>query len=179
MFTPSAADKINEFKIGYSRYVVRAVQNFAGQPLSRSNSASLAFLIPRTHRPPGGLPCFQFSSLSSLGSTDWFPEYLNENNYQYMDAFTYVHGRHPFKMGADVRRRLHGFFQTQNQRGDLCRSTSCSLRTSQLIREEVRSRVSLMSYPTRRTATAKRDPFGMRWTEFSAYLMDDFRLLPN
>jgi hypothetical protein len=108
-----SADKINELKIGYSRYVVRAIQNFAGQPISQQLGIPGIF-DPNNASATGGLPNLQFSSLSPLGSTDWFPEFLNENNYQYVDAFTYVRGRHSFKMGADVRRRLHGFFQTQN-----------------------------------------------------------------
>ena len=173
-FTP---EKINEFKIGYSRYVVRAVQNFAGQPLSQQ------FGIPGIFNPnnalaTGGLPSIQFSSLSYLGSTDWFPEFLNENNYQYVDAFTYVHGRHSFKVGADVRRRLHGFFQTQNARGDLAFN---ELFTSDLTTDTGGSALAsfLMGYPDTGYRDGQKGSFGMRWTEFSAYLMDDFRVTPK
>jgi hypothetical protein len=169
-----SADKINEFKIGYSRYVVRAVQNFAGQPISQQLGIPGIF-NPENASATGGLPSLQFSSLSSLGSTDWFPEYLNENNYQYMDAFTYVHGRHSLKFGADVRRRLHGFFQTQNARGDMSFN---ELFTSDLTTDTGGSALAsfLMGYPISAYRDGQKGSFGMRWTEFSAYLMDDFKI---
>jgi hypothetical protein len=173
-FSPN---KINEFKIGYSRYVVRAVQNFAGQPISEQ------FGIPGIFNPAnasatGGLPNLQFSSLSPLGSTDWFPEYLNENNYQYVDSFTYVHGRHSLKFGADVRRRLHGFFQTQNARGDMSFN---ELFTSDLTTDTGGSALAsfLMGYPISAYRDGQKGSFGMRWTEFSAYVMDDFKVSPK
>lgn len=169
-----AANKINEFKIGYSRYVVKAVQNFAGQDLASK------FGIPNIFNPnnataTGGLPFIQFSNLSPIGTTDWFPEFLNENNYQYMDAFTYVRGHHSFKFGADVRRRLHGFFQTQNACGDL---TFDELFTSDLSTDTGGSALAsfLMGYPGSAYRDGQKGSFGMRWTEFSAYAMDDFRV---
>jgi len=172
-----SADKINELKIGYSRYVVRAIQNFAGQPISQQLGIPGIF-DPNNASATGGLPNLQFSSLSPLGSTDWFPEFLNENNYQYVDAFTYVHGRHSFKMGADVRRRLHGFFQTQNARGDMMFN---ELFTSDLTTDTGGSALAsfLMGYPDSAYRDGQKGSFGMRWTEFSAYLMDDFRATPK
>ncbi len=169
-----AANKINEFKIGYSRYVVKALQNFAGQDLASK------FGIPNIFNSnnataTGGLPYIQFSNLSPIGTTDWFPEFLNENNYQYMDAFTYVRGRHSFKFGADVRRRLHGFFQTQNARGDM---TFDELFTSDLTTDTGGSALAsfLIGYPGSAYRDGQKGSFGMRWTEFSAYAMDDFRV---
>jgi len=166
--------KINELKIGYSRYVVKAIQNFAGEPIAQQYGIPGIF-NPSDPTATGGLPSIQFSALSSLGSTDWFPEFLNENNYQYVDAFTYVRGRHSFKMGADVRRRLHGFFQTQNPRGDMVFN---ELFTSDLTTDTGGSALAsfLMGYPNSTYRDGQKGSFGMRWTEFSAYLMDDFRV---
>ena len=169
-----AANKINEFKIGYSRYVVKAVQNFAGQDLASQFGIPNIF-DPNNATATGGLPYIQFSNLSPLGTTDWFPEFLNENNYQFMDAFTYVRGRHSFKFGADVRRRLHGFFQTQNARGDM---TFNELFTSDLTTDTGGSALAtfLIGFPVSAYRDGQKGSFGMRWTEFSAYAMDDFRL---
>ena len=169
--------KINELKIGYSRYVVKALQNFAGQPISQQFDIPGIF-DPNNAAATGGLPSLQFSSLSPLGSTDWFPEFLNENNYQFMDAFTYVRGHHSFKVGADVRRRLHGFLQTQNARGDMSFN---ELFTSDLSTDTGGSALAsfLMGYPQTAYRDGQKGSFGMRWTEFSAYLMDDFRATPK
>ena len=110
------ASKINELKIGYTRYQVDARPFFAGQALATQLG------IPGINDPnnpvTGGLPNIQISGLNSLGNGDWFPEVLHENNYQLLDSFTYIHGRHSFKVGGDLRRRQHGFFQVQNARGD-------------------------------------------------------------
>ena len=169
-----SSNKINEIKIGYSRYVVRAIQNFAGQPLAQQFGIPGIF-DPTRATATGGLPSIQFSDLTSLGSTDWFPEFLNENNYQYMDSFSYERGRHSFKMGADVRRRLHGFFQTQNARGDLVFN---ELFTSDLTTDSGGSALAsfLMGYPDSTYRDGQKGSFGMRWTEVSAYFMDDFRV---
>jgi len=169
-----SSDKVNELKIGYSRYVVKAIQNFAGQDLSDEYGIPGIF-NPNNATATGGLPSIQFSSLSFLGSPDWFPEFLNENNYQYMDAFTYVHGRHSFKTGVDVRRRLHGFFQTQNPRGDMVFN---ELFTSDLTTDTGGSALAsfLMGYPDSTYRDGQKGSFGMRWTEFSVYFMDDFRV---
>jgi Carboxypeptidase regulatory-like domain len=169
-----SSNKINEIKIGYSRYVVKATQNFAGQPLAQQFGIPGIF-DPTRATATGGLPSIQFSDLTSLGSTDWFPEFLNENNYQYMDSFSYERGRHSFKIGADVRRRLHGFFQTQNARGDLVFN---ELFTSDLTTDAGGSPLAsfLMGYPDSTYRDGQKGSFGMRWTEASAYFMDDFRV---
>jgi Carboxypeptidase regulatory-like domain/TonB dependent receptor len=169
-----ASNKINELKIGYSRYVVEAIQNFAGQPIAQQFGIPGIF-DPNNATATGGLPSLQFSAHSYLGSTDWFPEFLNENNYQYMDAFSYVRARHSFKFGADVRRRLHGFFQTQNARGDLVFD---GLFTSDLATGSGGSDLAdfMMGYPDSAFRSGQKGSFGMRWTEFSAYAMDDFRV---
>ena len=95
-----------------------------------------------------------------------------------MDAFTYVHGRHSLKFGADVRRRLHGFFQTQNARGDMSFN---ELFTSDLTTDTGGSALAsfLMGYPNSAYRDGQKGSFGMRWTEFSAYFMDDFRATPK
>jgi hypothetical protein len=169
-----SSSKINEFKIGYSRYVVQAIQNFAGQDVA-SQYGIPGIFDPNNPMATGGLPLIQFSNLGALGSTDWFPEFLNENNYQYMDAFTYVRGRHSFKVGADVRRRQHGFFQTQNSRGDLYFN---GVFTSDLYTGGGGSALAefLMGYPDGAYRDGQKASFGMRWTEFSTYLMDDFKV---
>ena len=172
-----SANKINEFKIGYSRYVVHATPNFAGQPISQQVGIPGIF-DPSNAAATGGLPYIQFPDLSPIGTTDWFPEFLNENNYQYVDSFTYVRGRHSLKFGADVRRRLHGFFQTQNSRGDMNFDQQF---TEDLITQSGGSSLAsfLLGYPISADRDGQKGSFGMRWLEFSAYAMDDFRATPK
>jgi hypothetical protein len=172
-----SASKINEFKIGYSRYVVEAVQNFAGQPLSQQVGIPGIF-DPNNAFATGGLPYIGFSALSPIGTTDWFPEILRENNYQLLDAFSYVHNRHAFKIGGDVRLRNHGFFQTQNSRGDM---TFDQQFTSDLNSGNGGSDLAsfLLGYPISAFRDGQKGSFGMSWWEISAYFMDDFRVTPK
>jgi Carboxypeptidase regulatory-like domain/TonB dependent receptor len=169
-----SANKINEIKIGYTRYVVQAVQNFAGQPVAQQFGIPGIF-DPARPAATGGLPYMSFSNLSPLGTTDWFPEFLRENNYQYQDAFTYVRGRHSFKFGGDLRRRQHGFFQTQNARGDMSFDQQF---TSDLNTNNGGADLAsfLMGYPISAYRDGQKGTFGMRWIEFSAYAMDDWRV---
>src|SRR5208337_810976 len=122
----------------------------------------------------GGLPNIQISGLNSLGNGDWFPEILHENNYQLLDSFTYIHGRHSFKMGGDLRRRLHGFFQVQNSRGDLFYTgqfTSSDPNTYTVPLADF-----LIGYTQSLFRDAQTGTYGMRWWEFGTYLMDDYRV---
>ena len=162
VFSPS---KINELKIGYTRYVVDADPFFGGQQLATQLG------IPGINDPnnplTGGLPNIQISGLNPLGNGDWFPEILHEDNYQLLDSFTYIHGRHSFKMGGDLRRREHGFFQVQNIRGDL-------FYTGQFTNDPLAD--FLIGYTQSLFRDSQSGKFGMRWWEFGTYLMDDYRV---
>jgi outer membrane receptor protein involved in Fe transport len=169
VFSPS---KINELKVGYTRYVVDAVPFFEGQQLATQSG------IPGINDPSnpltGGLPNIQISGLNPLGNGDWFPEILHENNYQLLDSFTYIHGHHSFKMGGDLRRRLHGFFQVQNTRGDLYYTgqfTSSNPSTYTVPLADF-----LIGYTQNLFRDSQTGSFGMRWWEFGTYLMDDYRV---
>ena len=167
-----SANKINELKIGYTRYQVDAAPFFQGQSLATQLG------IPGINDPnspgTGGLPNIQISGLNSLGNGDWFPEVLHENNYQLLDSFTYIHGHHSFKMGGDLRRRQHGFFQVQNARGDLFYTgqfTSTDPNTYTVPLADF-----LIGYTQSLFRDSQTGTYGMRWWEFGAYLMDDYRV---
>lgn len=160
-----SSTKINEFRIGYTRYVVDAVPFFQGQPLATQLG------IPGINNPnnpiTGGLPNIQISGLNPLGNGDYFPETLHEDNYQLVDAFTYIHGRHSLKMGGDLRRREHGFFQVQNPHGDF-------YYTGQFTGDPLAD--FLIGYTQSLFRDAQTGSYGMRWWEFGTYAMDDFRV---
>jgi hypothetical protein len=166
-----SGNKINEFKIGYTRYEVNAHPFFANQDLAAQLGLP-GFNIPGSPA-TGGLPSIQISGLNFLGNQDWFPESLHENNYQLLDSFTYIRGHHSIKLGGDVRRRHHGFFQTQNSRGDL-------VFTGQFTNPDPNAYVPLADFLIGYTQNLFRDAqsgtYGMRWWEFGTYLMDDYRV---
>ncbi|HXY51850.1 MAG TPA: carboxypeptidase-like regulatory domain-containing protein [Terriglobales bacterium] len=158
-------NQMNELKIGYTRYVVNAIPFFYGQPIAQQVG------IPGINLPDdpatGGLPNFVISRLSSVGNQDWFPENLRENNYQLLDSLNISHGRHVFKLGGDLRLRQHGFFQTQNPRGDLTF-------TGQFTGDSVADLA--IGYVQDAFRDGQKGAFGMSWWEISAYFMDDYRV---
>jgi hypothetical protein len=172
-----AANKVNEFKVGYMRYVVQAIPFFANQDIS--GQVGIPGIFSSTNAiATGGLPSIQISGLSYLGNQDWFPEILHENNYQYIDSFTYTRGSHTVKTGVDIRRRLNGFYQTQNARGDLGFD---QLFTEDLATGDGGSPLAsfLLGYPITAARYGQTGSFGIRWLEVGAYGMDDYRLTPN
>lgn len=168
-----SADKINEFKLGYTRYQVDAQPFFSGQNLATQLG------IPGINDPnnpsTGGLPNIEISGLNNLGNGDWFPEMLRENNYQLLDSFTYIRGHHAIKVGGDLRRRRHGFFQTQNTRGDLVFNGQFTNPTS-FPNVAVPFADFLIGYVQNLFRDTQTGAFGMSWWEFGTYVMDDYRV---
>ncbi len=172
-----AADKVNEFKIGYMRYEVNAIQNFANEAVSTELG------IPGINDPnnlvaTGGLTNINIGGFTSLGNICCFPEFLRENNYQVLDSFTYIRGRHTLKVGANLLLRRHGFFQALNPTGTMNFDQQF---TDDLNTSDGGSALAtfLMGYPSYAARDQQKEPYGMSWWEFSGYAMDDFRVSPR
>jgi len=168
-----SSNKINEFKIGYTRWAVQAIPFFANEALATQLG------IPGINQDPlgatGGFPNIMISGYGALGNQDWFPELLRENNYQILDSFTYIKGTHAFKFGVDYRYRRHGMFQTQNARGDVSFDSQF---TEDLVDGSGGSPLAsfLLGYPIAANRDGLKGNYGMSWKELSAFAMDDYRL---
>jgi hypothetical protein len=171
-FSPT---KINEFKIGYMRYEVNAIQNFADQTVSE-NLGIPGINDPNNLIATGGLTNINISGYASLGNICCFPEFLKENNYQVLDSFTYIRGRHAFKAGGDLKLRRHGFFQALNPTGTMNFDQQF---TSDLNNPSQQTGNALatfeLGYPIFAARDQQKQSFGMSWWEVSGFLMDDFR----
>jgi len=172
-----APNKINEFKVGYMRYAVQAIPFLAGNNVSGQLGIPGIF-DPNNALETGGLPYMAINGWSTLGTTDWFPEVLLENNYQYIDSFTYIRGSHALKAGVDVRRRLNGFTQVQNARGDMSFEPAF---TQDLVTGNGGSGLAsfLIGYPSSASREVQTGEFGIRWLELGSYFMDDYRVTPR
>ena len=170
--------KVNELKLGFTRYSIQAIPFFANEALATELG------IPGINvNGIGGMPNIMISGYTQLGNQDWFPETLKENNYQLKDSFTWVRARHSFKAGGDVIRRHHGFFQTQNDRGDFTFDPEF---TSDLTYPGTNNpnpgsslASFLLGYPIYSFRDGLAGSFGMGWWEASGYFMDDFRASPR
>jgi hypothetical protein len=173
-----SSTKINELKIGYTRYVVNAVPFFENEALA-SELGIPGINIPGDTN-TNGLSNIMISGYSALGNQDWFPENLKENNYQLKDSFSWTHGRHSFKAGGDLIRRQHGFFQTQNPRGDFTFDQQFTENINNTTADPGSSLASfLIGNPIYSFRDGLAGSFGMSWWEVSGYFMDDFRVSPK
>lgn len=173
-----SSTKMNELKIGYTRYSVNAVPFFENEPLASQLGIPGINIAgdPATY----GLPNIMISGYSALGNQDWFPEILKENNYQLKDSMSWTHGRHSFKAGGDLIRRQHGFFQTQNARGDFTFDPQFTENLNDLTDDPGDALASfLIGNPINAFRDGLAGSFGMSWWEASGYFMDDFRLSPK
>ncbi|MGH9617243.1 MAG: carboxypeptidase regulatory-like domain-containing protein, partial [Acidobacteriaceae bacterium] len=171
-----SADKINEFKLGYGRYVVSAIQNFAGQAIA--TQLGIPGINVGNLQDTGGLPNISISNLSPLGNQDYFPEFLRENNYQLIDSFSYLYGKHSIKAGIDIRRRKNGFYQVQNARGDLFFDQQFTDNLSDGVGGSPVASF-LLGYPISAFRDGLKSTFGQSWWEVGAYIMDDYRATPK
>jgi hypothetical protein len=173
-----SSTKINEFKIGYTRYAVNAAPFFSNEALA--TELGIPGINVAGDKNTNGLPNIMISGYSSLGNQDWFPEILKENNYQLKDSFSWTHDRHSFKAGGDVIRRQHGFFQTQNPRGDFTFDQQFTENINDTVSDPGSALASfLIGNPIYSFRDGLAGSFGMSWWETSLYFMDDFRVSPK
>jgi hypothetical protein len=59
-----------------------------------------------------GLSIVQISGLTTLGDASYIPILTTNNLFQEIANFTYIHGAHSIKFGADLRRRQTDAFQS-------------------------------------------------------------------
>jgi len=95
IFGPHA---LNEVSFSFLRQHSKAA-TWSGLPL-----ADFGFAYPSTEPTALGLPFVQLSGLFSLGDVQQNFTQIVRNTYQVLDNFTYLRGRHSFKMGFDLRR---------------------------------------------------------------------------
>ena len=100
--------RINEFRASYARIA----NSFVGYDYGQNLATDLG--IPNLNvfgSTSSGLPRIDITGLNSLGVDAPIPALRYENSFQWVDNFSYIHGRHSMKFGADVHRFRGDFFQ--------------------------------------------------------------------
>jgi hypothetical protein len=108
---------INEFRLGYNRINAQRLQLNANTNVSGDPSIN----FPGVPFSPGigGLPQLTFSDVSQLGSPTFLPSKELQNSYTLSENLTWVHGRHTWKYGTEIRREEFTIFQPASPRGNL------------------------------------------------------------
>jgi len=108
---------INEFRLGYNRINAQRLQLNANTNVSGDPSIN----FPGVPFEPGigGLPQLTFNDVSQLGSPTFLPSKELQNSYTLSENLTWVHGRHTWKYGTEIRREEFTIFQPAAPRGTL------------------------------------------------------------
>ena len=103
-----SATRINEFRVSYSRIA----DNYTGFDYGKNLATQLGIPNLNIYGPvSSGLPRVDIQGLNSLGVDAPIPALRYENMFQYVDNYTYIHGRHSMKFGVDFHRIRGDFFQ--------------------------------------------------------------------
>jgi TonB dependent receptor/Carboxypeptidase regulatory-like domain len=113
MFSPTL---VNEFRFGYNRINAHRFQlNF-----NKDISGQLQF--PGVPFSPinGGLPNIGFSDgFVGIGSSGFLPSVEKQNSFVFTENLTWIHGRHSWKYGTEVRLEQFTILQPASSRGDM------------------------------------------------------------
>jgi carboxypeptidase family protein len=105
-----STSKINEVRLGYSRYRT----SFSSLDANFDpNTVGLNFGTGKL-----GLPEFDFTNIENLGATGFsVPRGRTSQTFQILDNFTWLRGRHTFKFGGEFRRASISNFNDNLERG--------------------------------------------------------------
>ncbi len=103
--------KVNEARFGYNRFT----ETFF--PQDKSFDPSSIGLNTGAAKQDFGLPLVRFSGLASLGSNLSLPRGRTDQNYQFIDNFSWKFNRHEVKLGYEFRRTPVSQFFDAGYRG--------------------------------------------------------------
>jgi len=113
MFSPTL---VNEFRFGYNRINSHRFQ------LNFNQDVSGQLQFPGVPFSPinGGLPNIGFSDGTvTIGSSGFLPSSEKQNSFVFTDNLTWIHGRHSFKYGTELRFEQFTILQPASSRGDM------------------------------------------------------------
>jgi carboxypeptidase family protein/TonB-dependent receptor-like protein len=109
----------NELRLGYNRVNSQRQQINANKTSEQLLNYPGGF--PGIPNVPGngGLPQLTFNDISQIGSPTFLPSHEIQNTYGVSENVSWVHGKHSFKFGTDVRSEEFTIFQPAAPRGTL------------------------------------------------------------
>jgi hypothetical protein len=109
----------NELRLGYNRVNSQRQQINANKTSEQLLNYPGGF--PGIPNVPGngGLPQLTFNDISQIGSPTFLPSHEIQNTYGISENVSWVHGKHSFKFGTDIRSEEFTIFQPAAPRGTL------------------------------------------------------------
>ncbi len=169
VFGPSL---VMELKADYSRYVVRSLPVNYGKNTSQQVGLNGVNLDSDS----SGLSIVQISGLTTLGDASYIPILTTNNLFQEIANFTYIHGAHSVKFGADLRRRQTDAFQSPTARGQFNFDSNFTNDPSGATAGSGNAVASLLlGFPASTTRSKYLVNPGLRNWEAAGYVQDDWR----
>ena len=170
VFGPSL---VMELKADFSRYMVQSLPVNYGKNVSQQ----LGLKGVNIDADSSGLSIFSISGLTTLGDASYIPIITTNNLFQEIASFTYIHGAHSIKFGADLRRRQTDPFQSPTARGQFSFDSNFTNDPSGAIAGSGNAVASfLLGYPASTTRSKYLVYPGLRNWEAAGYVQDDWRV---
>jgi hypothetical protein len=110
-----SAKLLNEFRFGYNR-----INSHRVEPNASTDVSGQLGLLGVPYQPGiGGLPSMCFVDYSCIGSSDFLPSIEKQNSFVLNENIIWIHGRHSFKFGTELRKEQFTIFQDSAPRGDM------------------------------------------------------------
>ncbi len=162
IFTPSL---LNEIRFGFDRISLGVNQ----QNQNTSVNQTVGLPSPWTNPRDNGLSEIVVNGFATLGDEINNPQHDTANIYQVTDSLNWVHGRHIFKAGFDVRITQQNAFADVESRG-LIEFTGFSGNALAEMLQDALS-YSAIAYLN--------NPSHLRTNSYDFYAQDVFRMRPN
>ncbi len=177
-FSPSL---VNEARAGYSR-VVQSVGIVTDPTGLFGLTGDATVGIPLSNQ---SIPGFTYMGISnpdsatSFGTTPSAGQVVVDNNFDYGDNLTWLHGHHVTKFGAQFVRYQENYFNPSNLGGLLGQFSYSGAYTAAA--DSAGDGLADFELDDAQSATVsgQSGPFGQRQWRIGAYVQDDWKILPN
>jgi hypothetical protein len=168
---------VNNARAGFTRILLN--QNIVGDPSGLFGTNGDAVVgIPLPHQALSGFTYMAYggnagTDLSNVGTYYGTGAYNLDNNFDYNDTLTWVHGLHITKFGADFVRYQQNFFAPSNSGGELGVFNYSGVYTNYGFGD------FLTDQSSGAQISGVTGPFGQRQWRDAVYVQDDWKVRPN
>ena len=114
-FTRSRRSLMNEFRLGYNR-----INSHRFQPNANTDVSGQLGLLGVPFQPESAaFPPSALRTMRASGASDFLPSIEKQNSFVLNENITWIHGRHSFKFGTEIRKEQFTIFQISAPRGDM------------------------------------------------------------
>src|SRR3984885_1129646 len=170
---------VNEFRVGYEHDNSYAKQEPFGQP-----GGNLVPGVPDNPAFAGGVTMITFSNINTfIGSPNFLPKFQKTQQWQFVDALSWTHGKHQFKFGTDVHApQTDNFQDVPGLRGALnfTNMFTCERNAvNQCVSGTGNSYADFLLGDPQTAMLSNQFEANQKWYWFDFFAQDDFKVTPK